>query len=221
MVARDLLLAELTGAHLHVAHVSTAGAVDADPRGARARRARHRRGDAAPPDAHRRGDAGLRHQHEDGAAAALGERRREACRAGLADGTIDAIATDHAPHALHEKDVEFTAAPPGVIGFETAVRGRARSRARRARSRRSSWCGGSRRIRRASCAARAARSRRARRPTSSCSIPSGDWIYDPAKGYSKSRNSPWAGQRARSAARIATLVGGRLVYDVERGVLAP
>ena len=43
-----------------------------------------------------------------------------ACRAGLVEGVIDVIATDHAPHAPHEKDVEFTAAPPGVLGFETA-----------------------------------------------------------------------------------------------------
>ena len=43
-----------------------------------------------------------------------------ACREGLVDGTIDAIATDHAPHAVHEKDLEFTEAPPGLIGFETA-----------------------------------------------------------------------------------------------------
>jgi dihydroorotase len=44
------------------------------------------------------------------------------------------------------------------------------------------------------------------------------WIYDPVKGYSKSRNSPWAGQEMQGRA-IATLVGGETVYDVERGVL--
>jgi dihydroorotase len=46
---------------------------------------------------------------------------REALRAGLADGTIDAIATDHAPHAVEEKDMEFDLAPPGTIGLETAL----------------------------------------------------------------------------------------------------
>ena len=46
------------------------------------------------------------------------------------------------------------------------------------------------------------------------------WIYDPAKGYSKSRNSPWTGQEMIGRA-IATIVGGQLVYDVERGVLYP
>jgi len=45
----------------------------------------------------------------------------EAIVAGLADGTIDAIATDHAPHAVEEKDQEFTYAPPGMLGLETAL----------------------------------------------------------------------------------------------------
>jgi len=46
---------------------------------------------------------------------------RDALRAGLADGTIDVIATDHAPHAVEEKDMEFDLAPPGTIGLETAL----------------------------------------------------------------------------------------------------
>jgi dihydroorotase len=46
---------------------------------------------------------------------------REALRDGLADGTIDAIATDHAPHAVEEKEAEFDRAPPGTIGLETAL----------------------------------------------------------------------------------------------------
>ena len=50
--------------------------------------------------------------------------------------------------------------------------------------------------------------------------PERQWTYDPYKGYSKSRNSPWAGQTLQGRA-VATIVGGRLVYDVDRGVLAP
>ena len=46
------------------------------------------------------------------------------------------------------------------------------------------------------------------------------WLYDPAKGFSKSRNSPWAGQELQGRV-MATLVGGRLVYHVDRGVLVP
>ena len=48
--------------------------------------------------------------------------------------------------------------------------------------------------------------------------PDASWTYDPAQGFSKSRNSPWAGQSMEGRA-VATLVGGRLVYDVKRGVL--
>jgi dihydroorotase len=49
------------------------------------------------------------------------ESDRDALREGLADGTIDAIATDHAPHAVEEKEAEFDRAPPGTIGLETAL----------------------------------------------------------------------------------------------------
>jgi len=49
------------------------------------------------------------------------EADRDALREGLADGTIDAIATDHAPHAVEEKDAEFDRSPPGTIGLETAL----------------------------------------------------------------------------------------------------
>ena len=92
-----------------------------DPRGARARHPRHRRGHAAPSrrSPTRRRSATTRTPRWRRRCARRRTSRR--CRAGLADGTIDAIATDHAPHAVHEKDVEFTAAPPGVIGLETAV----------------------------------------------------------------------------------------------------
>ena len=50
--------------------------------------------------------------------------------------------------------------------------------------------------------------------------PEREWVYDPLKGFSKSHNSPWAGKTLRGRA-IATVVAGRLVYDVDRGVLAP
>jgi dihydroorotase len=50
--------------------------------------------------------------------------------------------------------------------------------------------------------------------------PERKWLYDPAKGYSKSRNSPWAGQELEGRV-IATIVDGRLVYHVDRGVLVP
>jgi dihydroorotase len=119
-VARDLELAALTGGRLHVAHVSTAGGVDA------LRRARAggtaATGETAPHyvsltdqacdgyDTNAKMNPPLRSPAD-----------REAVIAGLADGTLGVIATDHAPHTPHEKEREFTAAPFGVVGLETAL----------------------------------------------------------------------------------------------------
>jgi dihydroorotase len=147
------------------------------------------------------------------------EADMRACRAGLVDGTIDAIATDHAPHALHEKQLDFIDAPPGLIGFETAVAivlGLVRS----------GELTPIELVRRLSTNP----ARILNRPGGSLAVgapgdvtvvdPERKWLYDPAKGYSKSRNSPWAGQELEGRV-IATIVDGRLVYHVDRGVLVP
>ena len=217
-VARDLVLAELTGAHLHVAHVSTAGALD----WIRAARERgvHVTAEVTPHHLTLTDEATLGYDTNTKMAPPLrSERDVRACRAALADGTLDAIATDHAPHAVHEKDVEFTAAPPGVIGLETAVPVTL-DLVRAGDLAPLEW------VRRLSTNP----ARIAGRPGGSLAVgapadvavidPERCWRYDPAKGFSKSRNSPWAGRDLVGRA-IATLVAGRLVYDVERGVLAP
>ena len=121
MIARDLLLAELTGGRLHVAHISTARGVEM---------VRYAKANGANVTA----EACPHHF-------ALTEKAVEytgfstaikmhpplrtaqdvdAVKQGLADGTIDVICTDHAPHASFEKEVEFTAAPFGIIGLESA-----------------------------------------------------------------------------------------------------
>ena len=93
------------GARYHVAHVSTRAAVrilrEAKARGI----ARDRRGDAAPPPAHRRGAARLRHGVQGQPARSREPEDVDALRAALADGTIDCVATDHAPHGSLEKNV--------------------------------------------------------------------------------------------------------------------
>jgi dihydroorotase len=216
LIVRDLILADLTGAHLHVAHVSTRGAVDA------IRQARERgvnaTAEVTPHHLTLTDEAALGYDTNTKVAPPLRSAADVlACREGLVDGTIDAIATDHAPHALHEKDLEFTKAPPGLIGFETAfpvvldlVRKDELSPLEL--------------MRRLSTNP----ARILRRPGGSLAVgepadvtvlnPDTRWTYDPVKGYSKSRNSPWAGQTMEGRA-IATIVGGQLVFDVERGVL--
>src|SRR5574341_140098 len=120
MTARDLSLAELTGCRLHIAHVSTAGSVrmvrEAKARGVKvtaetcphyftltdeAVRGYNTMAKMNPP---------LRTAHD-----------VTAVKAGLADGTIDVIATDHAPHGMDEKSGEFDYAPFGIVGLETAL----------------------------------------------------------------------------------------------------
>jgi len=120
MVARDIILAEMIGARVHIAHVSTAGSVQLV-------REAKRRGVAVTAEV-------TPHHFTLTDQAVYGYNtstkvnpplRSEADRAalweGLADGTIDVIATDHAPHTLEEKDMEYAYAPFGMVGLETAL----------------------------------------------------------------------------------------------------
>jgi len=128
-VARNIALAELTGAHLHVAHVSTAGSVDL------VRRARERGvhvtaevtphhlalTDEAVMLAATERPGGLAYDTNAKVNPPLRPREDvDACIEGLADGAIDAIATDHAPHAIEDKLCEFDFAAFGISGLETA-----------------------------------------------------------------------------------------------------
>ncbi len=120
IVERDIRLAAETGGHLHVAHLSTAAALDAVRK---AKQAGVRVTCEVTPhhfslvdeditdyDANFKMNPPLR-----------SEADREALLAGLADGTVDCVATDHAPHAVHEKNAEFDRAPFGVTGLETSL----------------------------------------------------------------------------------------------------
>ncbi|MBI1922603.1 MAG: dihydroorotase [Geobacter sp.] len=119
-VARDVYLAELTDSPLHIAHISTTGSVriirNAKARGVKVTCETAPHYFSLTDDAVRGYDTNAKMNPplriaEDVAA----------IKAGLADGTIDAIATDHAPHHLDEKDVEFNAALNGIIGLETSL----------------------------------------------------------------------------------------------------
>jgi dihydroorotase len=120
MVARDIVLAELTGAHVHIAHVSTAGAVrmirEAKARGVRVTAEVTPHHLVLTDDAVRSWDPNTKM-----APPLRSKRDAEALLEALADATIDCIATDHAPHALSEKEDEFAEAANGIVGLETAV----------------------------------------------------------------------------------------------------
>jgi dihydroorotase len=128
MVARDIALAKQTGAHVHIAHLSTAGSVDL---------VRRAKADGvnitAEVTPHHLALNHERVMHAPGVTTLAYDTNAKmypplraaedaaACLAGLLDGTIDAIATDHAPHAVQEKLCEFDDAANGIIGLETAL----------------------------------------------------------------------------------------------------
>jgi len=120
MIARDCLLAEYTGGRLHVAHVSTAGAVEiirrAKARGVKVTAEVTPHHLTLTDEAVRGFDTNTKVNPP-----LRGTADIAALIAGLKDGTIDSIATDHAPHAFEEKDVEYRYAPFGISGLETAV----------------------------------------------------------------------------------------------------
>ena len=120
MVARDILLAELTGAHVHIAHLSTAGAVrlvrDAKARGVRVTAEVTPHHLLLTDEAVRTWDPNTKM-----APPLRTKRDAEALVEALVDGTIDCVATDHAPHAAADKEGEFDRAANGIVGLETAL----------------------------------------------------------------------------------------------------
>lgn len=121
MIARDIMLAELTGGHIHVAHISTRKAVDLVRQG-------KARGINVTTEVCTHHfdltDEEIERRHFDTNCKMHPPLRTEDDRLamieGLKDGTIDVICTDHAPHAVEEKDQEFIDAPNGIIGLETS-----------------------------------------------------------------------------------------------------
>jgi dihydroorotase len=211
MVARDILLAELTGGHLHLCHMSTRGSVEL------IRRAKERglrvTAEACPHH------FTLTHEECEGYNTnakmnpPLREPEdREAIRQGLRDGTIDVICTDHAPHHYDAKEREFDDAPNGIIGLETAL-GLAvtelvetglltlvdlinRMSAMPARI--FNLAGGT------------------LAPGSAADVvvfdPAERWVVKPEEFFSKSRNTPFGGRELRGRTAV-TIVRGNVVYQ--------
>jgi dihydroorotase len=227
MVGRDIALAELTGAHVHIAHVSTAGSVDL---------IRHAKANGLPVTA----EVTPHHLCLTHEAVLLGAgetpgglaydtnakvnpplRRPEdaaACLAGLLDGAIDCIATDHAPHAVEDKLCEFDHAAFGISGLETAF---------------ALVHGGVGAVREPPLPLQTLIEKLTVAPvralgldrhvqglgTLSVGAPGdvtlidleGEWTVEPERFASKGRNTPLAGRRLRGRV-MATVYGGRVVY---------
>src|SRR2546426_1978650 len=210
MVARNLALAELTTARLHLAHLSTAGSV-------RMVRAPKSRGIGVTAEVcphhfslteeavrgfnpHAKINPPLRTWQD-----------VQAIKEGLRDGTIDVIATDHAPHAVQDKQQQFAAAPNGIVGLETALpltlalveEGMLSLEAAVAKL--------------TTEPARAfGLSKGSLAPGADADVvvvdPEAQWEVDPARFRSKSRNTPFAGWKVKGRV-ITTIVAGRVVHD--------
>ena len=211
MVARDILLAELTGAHVHIAHVSTAGAVrlvrDAKARGVRVTAEVTPHHLLLTEEAVRTFDANTKMNPP-----LRTKRDAEALVEGLIDGTIDCIATDHAPHATSEKEGEYDRAAFGIVGLETAV-GLLMDRLVTPGT-----------LPLATLVARLSRdpARLLHLPGGSLAAgapadltlldPEARWTVDPARFASKSRNTPFAGWTV-TGRPWKTIVGGRVAWE--------
>ena len=214
MVARDLILAELTGGHVHLCHISTRGSVDL------IRRAKDMgvnvTAEATPHH------FSLTHEWCEGynTNAKMSPPLREladvlAIRQGLKDGTIDCVATDHAPHHYDAKQREFDEAPNGIIGLETAIGVAVRDLVD------TGVLSFPELVTRMST--RPARIFKLPGGTLAVGAPADVVVFDPGRRWtveardlhSKSTNSPYLGQILAGQAELTT-VGGRVVF--ERGV---
>jgi len=209
-VARDLLLAEAAGAHLHIAHVSTARAVEMIRQ---AKRCGVRVTCEATPHHFTLSDQAV---IQYGTLAKVNPPLRsapdvEAVVAGIADGTIDAIATDHAPHAPDLKAKSLAEAPFGLIGLETAV---ALALTQLVHT-------GKIALPQLVMLLSTTPARIINQPLGRLAIggaaditvfdPNLEWTYHAAHGRSKSRNSPFDGWRLKGAV-TATIVAGKIVF---------
>lgn len=215
-VGRDVEVARLSGARLHIAHLSTLGSLEY-VRGAK------RSGLAVTcevtPHHFTLTDEDVRYDSRYKMNPPLASREdRDALLAGLADGSVDAIATDHAPHHPASKEVEFDRAPFGITGFETAL---ALGLGELVHTRRISlmrlvelFTAGPGRV-------LGMERRIAAGQPADLTIFSTDhaWTFRAAESASKSRNTPFDGRAFRGAA-MATIVAGRIVWRRESAAVA-
>jgi dihydroorotase len=211
IVERDCELARSTGAQLHVAHISTSGSLKAIRKGKKNRA---------------KVTCEITPHHFSLVDANIGDydtnfkmnpplrtgADREALLVGLADGSIDAIATDHAPHAIHEKAVEFERAAYGITGLETAL-GLAILKLHRERKLPMVRIIELFSTNPARIAGLKGRGSLAKGAIADVTIfdPQKRWTFEAAKSLSKSKNTPFDGWQLVGKA-VATIVAGKFVF---------
>ena len=209
-VVRDCVLAKLTGAKVHIAHVSTIGALEAV-------RTAKRNGlsvtcEVTPHHWTLTDEAVSDYDTNTKMSPPLRSREHvEAILEGIKDGTIDAIATDHAPHHIDEKGLEFDQAPFGITGLETAV-GLAFDLVHQGQidlERMVEMCS-TNPARIFGLSERGSLQAKAHADITILD-PQLEWVFDVNGSKSKSRNTPFHGRSMQGCA-VATIVGGRLVY---------
>ena len=213
MVARDLALSRLTGARLHLLHLSTAGslalvgAAKAEGLGATAEVAPHHfsltHEAVAGYDTNFKVNPPLRTGSD-----------VEAVKDGLRSGVVDAVATDHAPHAVEAKEVPFEEAPPGMLGLETALSLALTQldlpveRVLALMSWQPAGVAGLRGDHGGPVAEG--------RPANLCVVdPEARWVVEPERLASRSRNTPYGGWKLRGRVRHTVLRGEAVVVDGE------
>lgn len=212
MTGRDVALAEATGGRIHVMHVSSAASVDL------IRRAKTRDVKVTTevcPHHFTLTDECLRtfDSKYKMSPPLRGQRHVDACIAGLADGTIDVICTDHAPHAVEKKMQELDRAPFGIVGLETAL---GLVVTRLIEPGHLTWAQAIEKM-----TINPARILGIDKGTLKVGAdadvtiidPSASWIVDPSNFRSKSRNTPFDGWELRGRA-VTTIVGGKIKYNL-------
>jgi dihydroorotase len=211
MVIRDILLARRTGGHIHLCHMSTKGSVElirwGKDRGIRVT------AEACPHHLSLTEDAVEGYNTNAKMNPPLRtEEDVEAVREAVRDGTIDLVATDHAPHHYDEKEREFADAPNGIVGLETAL------------AVVNTWL-----VKPGLIDLRTLIDRMAVSPARTFNLPGGslrrggvadvtvfdptrDWTVDPTKFASKGRNSPYGGRTLQGVV-MCTIVGGKIVHQ--------
>ena len=212
MIARDLLLNQRIGARYHIQHISTAGAVELvrqakqSGQSVTAEVAPHHLlltdEACATYDPHTKMNPPLRTQAD-----------VDACIQGVVDGTIDCLATDHAPHTPEEKELEFDKAPFGIIGLETALALYARALVAPGHL---TWSQLIEKMTAAPARVMKIAGKGTLAPDSIADVtifdPETSWTYDVNKSFSKSRNSPFHDHKFRGGP-VTTIVNGVVVWS--------